>query len=221
MNETGTAYVFPRERTDISDEIRIGPAPVVPPFPAPFQLRVADPDSNDPETIAEWMALPHLVETWEQPWSADRRRADVRAQRTGTYSRPCILGFDFADIGRPDLGRREVGYVELYRAAKDEIGRLYDAHPRDMAFHIATADLNLVGRGVMSRWIGHLATGIWTAEPECRRLMGDPDYRNIPIRKALEKNGWLFLDEIDVRPDRRIALYTLPRQPEDIPALRQ
>ncbi|MFI6171701.1 GNAT family N-acetyltransferase [Nocardia sp. NPDC051052] len=221
MNETETSYVLPRERTDISDDIRSAPAPVVPHFPAPFQLRVADFDSADPETIAAWMSLPHLVETWEQPWPAGRRRADIRAQLAGTYSRPCILGFDFADIDRPELGHREVGYVELYRAAKDEIGRLYDAHPSDMAFHIATADLNLIGRGVMSRWIGHLATGIWAAEPECRRLMVDPDYRNTPMRKALEKNGWQHLDEIDVRPDRRIALYTLPRRPEDIPALRQ
>ncbi|WP_433661675.1 GNAT family N-acetyltransferase [Nocardia sp. CA-128927] len=221
MNETSTPYVFPREQTDISDEIRTAPAPVVPRFPEPFQLRVADPDSTDPETIAEWMSRPHLVETWDQPWPTSRRRADISAQLAGTYSRPCILSFDFASIDQPELGRREVGYAEFYRAAKDEIARFYHADPRDMGAHIATADLNAVGRGVMSRWLRNMATGIFTAEPECRRIMGDPDYRNVPIRRALEKIGWLHLGEFDVRPGRRIALYTLPREPEDIPPIRQ
>ncbi|WP_378737097.1 GNAT family N-acetyltransferase [Nocardia brasiliensis] len=220
MNGTGMPYVFPRELTDIPAEVRAAPAPVLPSFPEPFSIRLADPDGTDPETLEAWMRLPHLIETWEQSWPASRRRADMRAQLAGTYTRPCILGFDFADIDRPELGRREVGYVELYRAAKDEIARLYHAHPRDIGFHIATADLNVVGRGVMSRWIGHLATGIWAAEPECRRLMGDPDYRNVPVRKALEKNGWQHLGDFDVRPGRRISLYTLPREPDHLPTIR-
>ncbi|MBF6167459.1 acetyltransferase [Streptomyces gardneri] len=221
MNPTGTPYVLKRELTDIPDDVRAAPAPVIPDFPEPFALRVADPDSDDPATIAEWMSLPHLARTWEQPWPPERRRADIAAQLAGTYSRPCIVSFDFAAIDLPELGRREVAYVELYRPAKDECARFYHADPRDMAFHIATADQNVIGRGVMSKWIGLLAEGIWAAEPECRRLMGDPDHQNISVRRALAKNGWLELGEFDVRPGRRIALCTLPREPQDVPAIRR
>ncbi|WP_405167293.1 acetyltransferase [Nocardia sp. NBC_01499] len=221
MSETGTPYVFPRELTDISDEIRAAQAPIAPRFAEPFRLRVADPDSNDPETIAEWMSLPHLVETWEQPWTAGRRRADIRAQLAGTYSRPCILGLDFASIDRPELGHREVAYVELYRAAKDEIATLYESDAMDVGFHIATADPNLIGKGVISTWIGRLGVEVWRAEPQCRRLMCDPDHRNAAMRKALEKTGWQHLGEFDVRSDRRISLYTLPREPGDMPVIRR
>ncbi|MGW2660375.1 GNAT family N-acetyltransferase [Nocardia tengchongensis] len=215
-----TPYVLARELTDLPDHIRRGPAPVLPEFVAPFSLRLVDADSADPETITEWMHRPHLLETWEQDWDTDRRRADCGAQLAGTYSRPCILEYDFAALDRPDLGNREVAYVELYRPAKDEIARLYDAEAHDMGFHIATADTNLLGRGVMSGWIGLLGQAILAAEPECRRLLADPDHRNAPIRKALEKTGWQHLGDFDIRPDRRISLYALPRTAADLPETR-
>ncbi|MCP2276996.1 GNAT family N-acetyltransferase [Nocardia amikacinitolerans] len=220
MNQTGTPYVLKRELTDVAEEVRSAPAPVVPEFDEPFGLRLADPEGGDPDMLAEWMALPHLLETWEQDWPANRRRLDFLAQLAGTYSRPCILSYDFAAIDRPELGRRDIAYVEIYRAAKDENGRLYDADPLDMGFHIATADSNLIGRGVMSGWMDRLAAALFAAEPACRRLICDPDYRNAPMRKALLKNGWVELGEFDVRPDRRIALHIMPRTAADMPAIR-
>ncbi|WP_433564548.1 GNAT family N-acetyltransferase [Nocardia sp. CA-151230] len=215
-----TTYVLARELTDLPDHIRHAPAPVLPEFAAPFTLRPVEVDSRDPETITEWMHRPHLLETWEQAWDADRRRADCAAQLAGTFSRPCILEYDFAALDRPDLGNREVAYVELYRPAKDEIARLYDADARDMGFHIATADTTLLGRGVMSGWMRLLGQAILAAEPECRRLLCEPDHRNTPMRKALEKIGWQHLGDFDIRPDRRISLYALPRSATDLPEIR-
>ncbi|ONM50482.1 GNAT family N-acetyltransferase [Nocardia donostiensis] len=218
MNETGS-YVLARELTDLPDDVRQAPAPVIPEFSSPYTLRLADPDGDDPDMLAEWMSRPHLAETWEQAWPAERRRADLRAQLAGAYSRPCILGFDLAAIDRSDLGRREVAYVELYRPAKDEIARVYQADPHDMGFHIATADTNLLGRGVISGWLGELMRAIFAADPRCKRIMADPDHRNTPIRRALVKNNFHSLGVLDVRPDRRINLFALPRRPEDLPAV--
>ncbi|MEV6391622.1 GNAT family N-acetyltransferase [Nocardia xishanensis] len=221
MNHTGSPYVLARELTDVPDEVRSGPAPVTPTIAAPYNFRLADPDSDDPELLAEWMSRPHLLETWEQAWPAERRRADWRAQLAGTYSRPYILGFDFSAIDHPELGVRDVAYVELYRPAKDEIARFYEAEPHDMAIHIATADLNVVGRGVMSTLLSHLFTAIFTADPRCRRIMGDPDHRNESLLRAARKTGCQDLGVFDVRPGRRIALVTRTRTPEDVPAIRQ
>ncbi|GAB4583134.1 GNAT family N-acetyltransferase [Nocardia sp. IFM 10818] len=215
-----TPYVLARELTDVPDEVRTAPAPVVPVFPEPFSLRLVDVDSEDPRTITEWMRRPHLLETWEQDWPVERRHADCAAQLAGTFSRPCLLGYDFAALGDPETGRRDVAYVELYRPAKDEIATLYRADPRDMGFHIATADTRLLGRGVMSAWMRQLVERLFETEPECRRVMCEPDYRNTPMRKALEKNGWQHLGDFDIRPDRRISLYTLLRDPADLPVLR-
>ncbi|MFE7796327.1 GNAT family N-acetyltransferase [Nocardia sp. NPDC057440] len=220
MNPTGTPYILPRELTDISDDVRAAPAPALPILSAPFSMRTADPDSADPEMLTEWMNRPHLIEAWEQSWTVDRREQDLRAQLAGTYSRPCIVSFDFAAADRPELGSREVAYVELYRPAKDEIARLYHADPYDVAFHVATAEQELTGRGVIASFIAHMLPAIFSAEPNCRRLFVDPDHRNVAVRRLAEKFGVPPLGEFDIRPDRRITLYTLPRTPADMPTLR-
>ncbi|QLY31808.1 GNAT family N-acetyltransferase [Nocardia huaxiensis] len=217
---TRTPYVLKRELTDIPDDVRHAPAPVVPAFGEPFALRVVDPEGADPEIITEWMHRPHLIETWEQDWPSDRRRLDCETQLAGTYSRPCILSYDFAALDMTDLEWRDIAYVELYRPAKDEIAALYHADPRDMGFHIATAETLLLGKGVVSGWMRQLADAIFAAEPECRRVMVEPDHRNTPMRKGLEKNGWQHLGDFDVRPDRRISLYALPRESSDLPVIR-
>lgn len=220
MTPAGTPHALPREQTDLPAELAAAPAPALPVFAAPFTLREADPDGSDPELLAEWMARPHLLESWEQNWDADRRRANLRAQLDGTYSRPYILGLDFEVLGRPELGVRDIAYIELYRSARDEIGRLYDADPGDIGFHIATAETAVIGKGIMSAWISTLATAVFAANPECRRMLGDPDHRNQAICRSLDKVGWHRVGEFDVRPDRRIVLFATPRTPEDLPVAR-
>ncbi|MFI9406406.1 GNAT family N-acetyltransferase [Nocardia sp. NPDC052316] len=220
MNTTGTRYVLAREQTDLSDEVRAAPAPALPTVPEPFGLRVADPNGADPALLSEWMHRPHLLAAWEQPWSAERREQDLRAQLAGTYSLPCIVSFDFAADGRPELGRRDVAYLELYRPAKDEIARLYHADPYDVAMHLATAEQDLTGRRMMAAFAAQLLPAIFAAEPKCRRIMIDPDHRNVAVRRVAERFGAPSLGEFDIRPDRRITLYTKPRTPADMPTLR-
>ncbi|MBO0853715.1 MAG: acetyltransferase [Nocardia sp.] len=220
MSQTGAGYTLSRELTEIPAAVREAPAPVVPEFDGPYTLRVADPDTGDAELVTEWMHRPHLVQTWEQDWPVERRLADMRAQLSGTFSRPCVLEFDYAAAGQPDVGRRDVAYLELYRAARDEISRLYHADPHDMGFHIATADPDLRGRGIISGWLGQMLEAIFAADPDCRRIMVDPDYRNTPMHRAVSKIGCGDLGEFDVRPDRRIRLFARPRSPQDLPAAR-
>lgn len=220
MNPTETPYVIARELTDISDELRAVPAPPLPALPAPFDIRTADADGADAELLTEWMNRPHLIESWEQPWPVELRRRNLRAQLAGTYSRPCIVGYDFAASGRPELGRRDIAYLELYRPAKDEIARIYHADPYDVAFHLATADPEAIGRGIMFAFVSGLVAGIF-AESNCRRILIEPDHRNVAVRRMTERFGVPDLGEFDIRPDRRITLYYLPRTPADIPTVRQ
>ncbi|MBC7301095.1 MAG: acetyltransferase [Nocardia sp.] len=218
MNPAGTPTALPREQLDLPAEVAAAPAPVLPVFAAPFSLRLADPEGTDAELLAEWMARPHLLESWEQDWDAERRRENLRAQLAGTYSRPCILSLDFAVLGEPGHGVRDIAYLEFYRAAKDEIGRFYDSDPSDIGFHIATADTAVIGKGIMSAWISTMVTAVFAADPHCRRVMGDPDHRNVAIARSLAKAGFRMVGEIDVRPDRRIALHAASRTPADLPA---
>ncbi|OHU18184.1 acetyltransferase [Mycobacteroides franklinii] len=199
---TPTGYRIAREITDVAAEVIAAGPPPLPSFGGSrYGLRLVDPDGGDPEMLSEWFARPHLVETWEQPWSAARWHEDSSYRLAGHYSRPCILSVDGV----------EVGYVELYRAARDEIARIYDARPHDTGFHIATAGVEYLGRGVISGWIRLLPHAVFAADPLCRRLLGDPALGNPPIHKVFARLEWTAMGEFDIRPDRRIALYRTDR----------
>ncbi|MCV7279926.1 acetyltransferase [Mycolicibacterium flavescens] len=191
--------VLPRELTDISDEVRAVAAPPMPTLGPPYDVRLADPD-RDAEMISEWMNRPHLVESWEYPWPPQRWHRYLSAQLAGQYSRPFVGDFR----GQPFV------YVELYRAAKDSIAPRYDAHPHDIGLHAAIAELRFVNRGIGPILLPRLTANIFELDPQCRRIMFDPDHRNSGARAVCEWAGCEFLGEHDM-PNRRMALYALPR----------
>lgn len=200
--------VLPRELTSVPDGVRVVPGPPTPPVDEPYGLRVADPVA-DAELVSEWMNRPHLVEAWEYPWPALRWRRYLQAQVDGEYSRPFIGSFR----------GREVAYIEIYRAAKDSIATRYHADPHDLGLHAAVADLKLVNRGLVPLLFPKLVASLFEIEPRCRRVMFDPDHRNTSARRVCEFAKCAFLGEHDMA-NRRMALYALPRTPDDIPATR-
>jgi len=207
MSEPET--ILPRELTDIPDEVRNVPPPPIPELPEPYGLRLADPDADD-QTMAEWMNRPHLAESWEYAWPVVRWRRYLRAQLDGSYSRPFIGSLDGVDHG----------YGELYRTAKDSIATRYEYDPYDLGLHVAVADLEYMKRGHVSHLLPHLLASMFNLDPRCRRIMFDPDHRNILARKFCERGGCAFLGEHDMA-NRRMALYVLPRTPDDVPRLRE
>lgn len=207
MTDTDEAIkpVLPRELTAISDAVRAVGAPPVPTLAEPYSIRLADAD-RDAEMVSEWMNRPHLVEAWEYPWPPERWRRYLQAQLDGEYSRPMIGSFRGT----------ELAYVEVYRAAKDSIGPRYDADPYDLGLHAAIADLRFVNRGFAPILLPRLVASIFEIEPRCRRIMFDPDHRNSGARRLCEYAGCAFLGEHQMS-NRRMALYALPRTPEDVP----
>ncbi|ASW91564.1 GNAT family N-acetyltransferase [Mycobacterium marseillense] len=200
--------ILPRELTDLPERIRSVPPPPIPDLPEPYGLRLAEPDA-DAEMIAEWMSRPHLVEAWESHWPVARWRRYLRAQLDGGFSRPLIATLDGTDRA----------YIEIYRAAKDSIARRYDHDPHDLGLHVAIADLDYIEHGHAGYLLPHLVISIFTLDPRCRRIMFDPDHRNALARKFCERGGCAFLGEHDMA-NRRMALYSLPRAPDDVPRTR-
>ncbi|MBV7294655.1 acetyltransferase [Corynebacterium sp. TAE3-ERU12] len=164
-------------------------------------LRRVNPEGTDPQLISEWMQRPHLAESWEQPWSEERWREDARARIAGTYSSPCILGY----------AGREVGYLEIYRSHRDEIGAFYPSKPHDLACHIAVAELDLLGRGLFPPFIKDLIDKLFAADPQCNTLAADPDHRNPRVHRALEKAGVTTRRTVAVRNNRTIILWLVNR----------
>ncbi|ULE33356.1 GNAT family N-acetyltransferase [Mycobacterium sp. IDR2000157661] len=195
-----------RELTDTTDAVREVPAPPTPVVAEPYEMRLADAGA-DAEMISEWMNRPHLVEAWEYDWPPERWHRYLSAQLAGEYSRPLVADFR----GQP------FAYVELYRAAKDSIGPRYDAHPHDIGLHAAIADLRFVNRGIGPMMLPRVVASIFELDPDCRRIMFDPDHRNTGARAVCEHAGCIFLGEHDMA-NRRMALYALPRTTQDAPA---
>jgi RimJ/RimL family protein N-acetyltransferase len=203
--------ILPRELTEgLSEEVRsVPPPPSAPQVPEPYAFRLADPDA-DAEMIAEWMNRPHLAEAWEYAWPASRWRRYLRAQLEGDYSRPFIGSLDVQDHG----------YIELYRTAQDSIATRYEADPYDLGLHAAIADLEIMNKGIAQYLLPHFVASVLSLEPQCRRIMFDPDHRNKMARRFCERGGCVFLGEHDMS-NRRMALYVLPRSPADVPRLRE
>ncbi len=198
--------VLPRELTSISDEVRAVGAPPTPTLAEPYDVQLVD-AAADAEMVSEWMNRPHLVEAWEYAWPPQRWQRYLQAQLDGEYSRPFIASFR----GQP------FAYLELYRAAKDSIAPCYDADPYDIGLHAAIAELRFVNRGIAPIMLPRLVASIFELEPRCRRIMFDPDHRNVGARGVCEHAGAEFLGEHDMS-NRRMALYALPRSPFDTPA---
>lgn len=198
--------VLPRELTSLSDEVRAVPAPPTPSLAAPYAIRLADP-GGDADMVSEWMNRPHLVATWEYAWPPSRWRRHLQAQLDGHYSRPFIGSYRGT----------EVGYVEIYRAAKDSIASRYAADPYDIGLHAAIAETRFVNRGLAPILLPRIVAGVFESEPQCRRIMFDPDHRNIGARRLCEHAGCTFLGEHQMA-NRRMALYALARTAADVPA---
>jgi RimJ/RimL family protein N-acetyltransferase len=197
--------VLRRELTSITAEVAAVPAPPTPVLDEPYHLRLADAET-DAEMISEWMNRPHLAEGWEYDNPPGWWRDYLRAQLAGEYSRPFVGAFKGKDVA----------YLEVYRAAKDSIAPRYDAHPYDLGLHAAIADLRFVNRGFAPMLLPRVVASLFELEPQCRRIMFDPDHRNAGARSICEWAQCTFLGEHDMA-NRRMALYALPRTPDDAP----
>jgi len=202
---TDAATILHRELTDLSDEVRRVPPPPIPVLAEPYEIRVADPDA-DAEMISEWMNRPHLAQTWESAWPPERWHAYLTAQVTGSYSRPLIVSRHGQDGG----------YIEIYRAAKDSIAKYYAADPYDLGIHAAVADTTVVNRGFAAILLPRIMRYVFELEPQCRRMMFEPEYRNTAMRRLAEYVGGVFLGEHDMGY-RKMALYGVLRYPDDDP----
>ncbi|HEX7321926.1 MAG TPA: GNAT family N-acetyltransferase [Mycobacterium sp.] len=198
--------ILARALTELPDEVRNVPAPPSrAEAPAPYSFRLADPDA-DAAMIAEWMGRPHLAETWEYVWPVSQWHRYLSAQLEGSYSRPFIGSVDGEDQA----------YIELYRAAKDSIANRYDCDPYDLGVHAGIADLGILNKGIAQFVLPYFVASVLNADPLCRRIVFDPDYRNKAARRFCESSNCVFLGEHDMS-NRRMALYALPRQPADVP----
>lgn len=199
---------LPRLRTDVPAADFLPMPPPVPIFDGDFvefRLRTVDPNTDvsaDAALVSEWMRSPHLTETWDQPWTAERWAADWRMKLETTYAVPLILSHRGEDVG----------YMEVYRPHRDEIGKVYRSEPHDLGIHIAVGNPALIGRGIVGPLLGAIPRTLFAADPECQIIVGEPDYRNARVHAVMRREGWTDCGEYQQRADRRVRLFLWPQE---------
>lgn len=163
-------------------------------------VRAESESSPDVSLVHKWMHAEHVAATWRQDWSLPRWFEELSTQLAGEHSLPCIVSLD----------GREFAYVELYRVARDKIGECYSFHPRDLGVHIAVGDRQVIGRGLGSALLDTLAVGLLDADPECRRVVAEPDVHNGGSVAAFGKAGYEHVAEVGL-PDKNSVLLARSR----------
>lgn len=181
------------------------PPPPVPTLSPPLGAHLARPEGTDLDLVHRWMNAPHVAQRWDQAWSRDRWAAALTEQLAGAYSRPFIVeheGVPFA-------------YVELYRAAQHPIAAQYRANPNDVGFHLAVGSVDHVRLGLGRAVLRAFAEAVLALDPDCRRIVAEPDARNAAVARMNEAAGMRYVREL-VLPHKRASLFVLPRTDADL-----
>ncbi|RCW45169.1 RimJ/RimL family protein N-acetyltransferase [Halopolyspora algeriensis] len=177
------------------------------PVPAPgedWSLRAVEVTGDDggPDValVHAWMNTEHVATHWQQAWSHAQWHRELATQLGGEHSLPCLVS----------RGGRPVAYVELYRVVRDTLAGCYPFHPHDLGVHIAIGDPDQAGRGLGSSLLRALARGLLAADPECRRVVAEPNLHNPASIGAFGKAGYIRERDVGL-PTKNSALMVYSR----------
>jgi RimJ/RimL family protein N-acetyltransferase len=158
---------------------------------------------EDAPRIAFWMAQPHIRRWWHQDWSVERWAEELSTQSAGEHSTPCVVSVDSEDFG----------YVELYRVRHDRLAEYYASDDHDWGVHVAIGELTRVGRGLGRRLLGGLADALLQSDPDCHRVVAEPDIDNTRSVRAFAAAGFVRQGELQL-PEKTALLMVRTRTVE-------
>jgi RimJ/RimL family protein N-acetyltransferase len=165
-----------------------------------FRARTVDPDGDDLDVIHRWMNSAAVAVYWEQAWTRDAWRGHLRRMLAGGHVTPLIVA----------LADTDIAYVELYRAHADVVSRSYDSDPHDVGVHLAIGSPAHRGGGWGARIGAALLEAGFRAEPQCRRMLAEPDVRNAAAVRVNEALGLRRLGLIEL-PHKTAVLFAAER----------
>lgn len=161
---------------------------------------------RDLAMIADWMNDPAVAAYWELNGDHVRTHRHVEAQLAGDgRSVPCLGVLD----GVP------MSYWEIYRADLDPLARYVPVRPHDTGLHLLLGPSSCRGRRLGTALLRAVAGLVLDHRPACRRVLAEPDLRNVPSLAAFLAAGFRLLDEVQL-PAKRAAIMTCDRQLRDL-----
>jgi RimJ/RimL family protein N-acetyltransferase len=144
---------------------------------------------RDLAQVSAWMNDPVVAAFWELSGPPELTEHHLREQLDGDgRSVPCLGLLD----GTP------MSYWEVYRADLDPLARHYPALPHDTGLHLLLGPPECRGRGLGAVLLRAVAASALTGRQTARRVVAEPDVRNVPSVRAFLKAGF--------RHDRDLAL---------------
>ncbi|MGA5420256.1 GNAT family N-acetyltransferase [Streptomyces lavendulocolor] len=192
--------------TPAQSAARTVPGPPLPLLPAPWSARVARAEGADLDLVHGWMQSAHIDAFWHQAWSRTRWYEEIAGHLAGDAILPVLVDLD----GRP------LAYLEVYRVVRDRLAGHYAELPHDLGVHIAIGEEGRTGQGLGRALLRAVAEGLLAADPDCARVVAEPDVANAPSLRAFEAAGFRPAGEV-VFPDKTAALMVHPRREEDMP----
>jgi RimJ/RimL family protein N-acetyltransferase len=151
---------------------------------------------RDLRVLVQWMNDPVVAAFWELSGPAELTDRHIRSQLEGDgRSVPCLGVLD----GVP------MSYWEIYRADLDPIARHYPSRPHDTGLHLLLGPPQHRGRGTGSVLLRAVAERVLRERHSARRVVAEPDVRNLPSIRAFLKAGFRYDRDLPL-PGKHAAL---------------
>ncbi|MET7640182.1 GNAT family N-acetyltransferase [Streptomyces sp. NPDC005438] len=148
------------------------------------------------------MGQTYLIDSWDQAWPPEQWTEELREQIRGGHTRPFLV----------HRGEEEYAYVEIYEVLHSNLAEFGDWTSHDLGFHIAVVDHEFIGRGIGSMFVPKLVASLFRQYARARRVVGEPNIRNVAVSKVMVKAGMNPVREIEL--PHKTALLHVATRPE-------
>lgn len=165
-----------------------------------LRLRTLD-LQRDLATFHRWMNDPVVARFWEEEGDLARHREYLERSAADPHS----LGIFGC------LDDDPFGYFEVYWAKEDRIAPFCDAGDYDRGWHALVGDASYRGKPYLTAWLPSLSHYLFLDDTRTQRIVVEPRFDNLKMRKSLPRCGYELLKEFDF-PHKRAVLGLLQRE---------
>lgn len=143
--------------------------------------------NQDFPLLYKWMHEPHVIQQWQMDKPELELKVYFERMSVDDHQRLYII----------QINDRDIGYLEIYEAARDRLGLYYSADSSDFGWHILFGETDVVGQGHF-RAVMRMMSYFIFENSSAKKIVGEPD-ENVKSYSYVEK-------EIAFEPQCKIQL---------------
>lgn len=114
--------------------------------------------------LFKWMHEPHVVSQWQMDKPELELEVYFERMAVDDHQRLYII----------QIQGRDVGYLEIYEAARDRLALYYAADPHDLGWHVLLGEKDVVGKGHF-RAVMRMMSYFIFEHSLAEKIVGEPD----------------------------------------------